>query len=185
MTLSKINIITWSLVCVGWIASNALGYWFGAKSFRAKRCEQIFEEVSTLIESSQAVTLNLVESFSLKEKKNMREDLWIRYHELQYQYHGNKSRYQYLLTKYFDYDTAVHVSAIMRSRFPDAKRDECEKELSFPDSLVYYYETWTGEASENPLGRAVGFKWKMMKKCGMDVDLYISKMLEIHEKQSL
>jgi hypothetical protein len=98
------------------------------------------------------------------------------YQEVKNRYYGNRSRYQYLLDKYFGRDIAIHVDAIMESKFPETTQEECDEIGSFPEDLVSYQEEWTAEVSQAPLAEPDGYKWKMMKKCGMDIMPYIEEI---------
>lgn len=176
MSIVKSNIISWILVCLGWGVTSYLAYLFGVKRYSNERAEQVFEEVSVIIESAQEISDALMKSFGEKEAPIRREGLWRQYEELQYRYYGNRSRCQFLLDKYFGREIATKVYDIMEKKFPEASREACEAGKYFPEDLVGYFEQWTGEGSQDPLGESDGYKWKMMAKCGMDVAPYIKEI---------
>ena len=129
--LLKTNVVSWILVCIGWIVSNHINHSYWSKEYSEGRREQVFEEVSVLIEKGQILSDVPMKSYSNKEPPFKREGLWRQYEELEYKYYGSRSRYQYLLDKYFGVDIAVNVDRILYSLFPGVSREEGEEKSSF------------------------------------------------------
>lgn len=158
------------------LTSAFISYYFSWKQNYNQRREQIFEEVSVLIESQNIILNDLDLSFGDDQPPEHRLDMWQRFEELQREYYGNKSRRTFLVDKYFGHDIASAVEGILSEY--DRERNvkyESEKTKSFGRGFVQYYEIWAG-ISVDPEDENLGYKWKMMKLCGMDIDPYIREI---------
>ena len=159
------------------IASASIAYYFTWRQHINERREQIFEEVSVLIENGQRIIGELDRSFRAKQPRSSRIELWNKFHQLQNDYYGNKSRLLFLLNKYFGAKIAemVMFSLSDLDSEPDLTK-YCESNMEYPYSFITYEETWAGTLSSDRKRKNDGFKWKMMKKCGMDVSPFLESL---------
>lgn len=168
------QLVTWLLVCIGWFASTYCGYLFGARKYAQEKAESVLEEVSQLIEEGDRLTRELERSFDRREEKSARESLWRDFLALQRKYETGKTKLQFQLNKYFGFEIAGKVDAVLDALLYDLTFPElCEEHGQFSRNFVAYFEIWSGNMAGTDPDAEPGCKWQMMRKCGMDTSPYI------------
>ena len=157
------ELISWSLVILGWLVSSTASYLYGLHRANAEKTESLFLEISLLVETLRRVYSDVVTSLYLKQPPESRASLWTELERVRNQYNDNRSRYNFLLSKYFNEDIrsgVIQMLEHMQMDYPECKI-AAEKDGGFADPLVPFIETWDGNAV--PDGPNVGIKWKMVK----------------------
>ena len=161
---------------LGAIITGLIAYKFACIKHTNDRREQVFEEVAVIVENGRNIANRIDQSFIDNEPSDRRVELWDKFDEIQHNYLGNKSRLMFLLNKYFGRQIATKVISVLSDIEHKSDKSFCEEHGEYPLGFVSYCETWEGTLSEDPTGEWDGYKWKMMKKCGMDITPYIEDM---------
>lgn len=179
--------VSWSLVVIGWFLSSFLGYSLASLRSSRDRAEKVFEELSVLIEQGEDCLRRLEFSFDEKQPPESRLALWAAYDSLGQTYRANRSRHQFLLQKYFGTRIASKLEFILDGLYGYGSdlRESSESANQVTRTYVPYIDVWLGASpNEETTGEWNGYKWQMMKKCGLDVRSFLSQ-IDKHKKDWL
>ncbi|HMO04747.1 MAG TPA: hypothetical protein PKC67_06395 [Kiritimatiellia bacterium] len=166
------------------ITSAAISYCFSKRQAWIERREQVFEEVSTLIETGHAILDSIDDSFTAQEDPSKRIELWNKYEAIQAEYLGSRSRRLFLLDKYFGSEIAGGIEMILSDFDKGTYNKTASEEVGETGrGYVTYSEIWEGLGPDS-LRSGYGYKWKMMSLCGMDVKPYLKKIKKEYPPES-